>query len=206
MYEKVARRPSLLRLLLAGALVLAADPWAGHLGAIEVAPNPAQIQEALERGKAAAVARTPPDRLYAWFGGGDSLEPYGFLMTKLAGIAVMAAHFALRSKTPGQTDIQQILDDQALLVSVEIFGDHPTFAVDSYMVMVQGARTVKPVRVRFDGRASRSSAWPEAPAFRAKVVASFAYDQLDPQARTKLSVFPGDGGEVSFDLNFTQIE
>ena len=134
------------------------------------------------------------------------MEPHGFLMTKLAGVAVMAAHFALRSNTPAQTDIQQILDDQALLVSVEIFGDRPTFALDSYMVMVQGARTVKPVRVRFDGRASRTSVWPEAPAFRAKVVASFPYDQLDPQARTTLSVFPGEGGEVSFDLDFAQME
>jgi hypothetical protein len=176
------------------------------VAAIELQPTPDQIRTALERGKAAAVARQPPDRLYAWFGANDELQPRGFLMTKLVGLTVMSAHFALRSEIPNETEIEQILREPTLLVSVVVFGDRPTFAVDSYMVMVQRERTIKPVKVRFDGQASRTSVWPNAPAYRAKIVGSFRYDDLDPKAPTRLSVFPGGGKEVSFDLDFSKIE
>lgn len=174
--------------------------------AIEVQPTRAQIEAALERGRAAAVARIPPDRLYAWFGTPNELEPRGFLMTKMVGLTVLAAHFALRSATPTESEIARILEDRALLINVIMFGDGPNFAVDSYMVVEQGGRTIKPIKVRFDGQASRTSVWPQAPAYRAKVVASFPYEELDPRAKTKVLVFPNGGGEVSFELDFSQIE
>ncbi|MGH7165995.1 MAG: hypothetical protein ACREIS_10790, partial [Nitrospiraceae bacterium] len=107
---------------------------------------------------------------------------------------------------PSEAEIRQILEDKTLLVSVTIFGERPTFALDSYLVLVQGERTIKPVRVRFDGQASRTSVWPASPAFQAKVVASFSYADLDPLAKTRLSVFPSVGGEVAFDLEFSEIE
>ncbi|MGH7205583.1 MAG: hypothetical protein ACREI2_05170 [Nitrospiraceae bacterium] len=174
--------------------------------AIEVQPTRAQIEAALERGRTAAVARIPPDRLYAWFGTPNELEPRGFLMTKMVGLTVMAAHFALRSATPTESEIARILEDRALLINVIIFGDRPNFAVDSYIVVEQGGRTIKPIKVRFDGQASRTFVWPQAPAYRAKVVASFPYDELNPRAKTKVSVFPAGGGEVSFEIDFSQIE
>jgi len=174
--------------------------------AIDVQPTPRHIQAALERGKVAAQARMPPDRLYVWFGSNAELEPRGFMMTKMAGLSVMAAHFALRSETPTAMDVQHILDEKTLLVSVNIFGSSPTFAVDSYMVLTQGDKTVKPLNVRFDGQANRTSVWPQMPAYRARVVASFAYDDINPRAKTKISVFPAGGGEVAFDLDFATIE
>jgi hypothetical protein len=174
--------------------------------AIVVDPTPVQVESALQRGRAAADARTPPDRLYAWFGAADELAPRGFLMTKMAGLTVMSTHFALRSQTPGEPDIRQILEDEHLLISAMIFGGDPRFAVDSYMVLMQGGRTIKPVRVRFDGMAARTSVWPRSPAYRAKVVATFAYAEIDPQAKTVLAVFPGQGGELQFELDFSTIE
>jgi hypothetical protein len=169
-------------------------------------PSRAQINAALERGRAAAKAKTPPDQLYAWFGSSHDLEPRGFVMTKLVGLTVMSAHFALRSETPNENEINQILNDRALLVSVILFGERPDFAVDSYMVMTQGDRLIKPIKLRFDGTAARSSVWPQSPAYRAKIVASFAYADFDPRAPTRLSVFPARGGEVAFDLEFARIE
>lgn len=174
--------------------------------AIEVHPSPAQIARALERGRNAATARTPPDRLYAWFGSEEDLQPRGFLMTKMAGLAVMSTHFALRSQQPSEHDIRQILDEPTMLVSVTIFGDRPNFAVDAYVVMVQGGRSIKPTKVRFDGTAARTPVWPKAPAFKAKVVATFSYDEFDPTANTSLSIFPAAGGEISFTLDFARIE
>src|SRR5919106_716008 len=163
--------------------------------AVEVSPGQDQIAVALERGKAAAAARTPPDRLYAWFGSPEELEQKGFLMTKMAGLTVMSAHFALRGETPTGNDIRQILDERTLLISVTIFGDRPTFAVDSYMLLFQSEKVIKPLKVRFDGNAARTSIWPQRPAYRAKVVASFPYDEIAPRDKTRLSVFPAGGGE-----------
>ncbi|MGQ0811272.1 MAG: hypothetical protein ACT4OO_08615 [Nitrospiraceae bacterium] len=175
-------------------------------GAIEVQPSQVHIETALQRGKEAADKQIPPDQLYAWFGASDELRPRGFLMTKINGLVVMAAHFALRSQTPTQQDIAQILEAKTLLISVLMFGERPNFAVDSYMLLDQGGRIVKPVNVRFDGQASRTSVWPKSPAYRGKVVASFAYADFDPKAQTKLSVFPSEGGEVTFDLDFSRID
>lgn len=174
--------------------------------AIQVHPTPAQVQAALEQGRAAAAARVPPDRLYDWFGPATELAAHGFLLTKLGGIRVMAAHFALRAETPGPRDIQGLLDSETLLVTVVVFGDRPDFALNSYLLLIQGERTITPEQVRFDGRASRSAAWPGQPAYRAKVVASVPYADLDPSAPTRIAVFPGSGGEVSFHLDLSTIE
>ncbi|MEW6248148.1 MAG: hypothetical protein AB1555_15760 [Nitrospirota bacterium] len=174
--------------------------------AIEVQPTRVQIEAALQQGRAAAEKRIPPDQLYAWFGATDDLHPKGFLMTKLNGLVVMGTHFALRSATPTEQEIAQILNAKTLLVSVILFGDRPNFAVDSYMVLEQNGKTIKPLNVRFDGRAARTAVWPSSPAYRAKVVASFAYADLDPRAKTKLVVFPSGGGEVTFELDFAQID
>ena len=189
-----------------GALLWGCVLAANQAVAIESSPTADQIQAAIQRGKEAAEQRRSPDQLHTSFGSPDDLKPRGFLMTKLGGMLVMASHLALRSVTPSEQDIAQVLDNKHLLVNVVIFGDRPNFALDSYVVMEQGGQTVKPVNVRFDARAERSSVWPQTPAYRAKVVALFAYADFDPRAKTKLSVFPSGGGEVSFDLDFSAIE
>ena len=174
--------------------------------ALDVHPTPGRVAAALEEGRAAAALRTPPDRLYAWFGSTTELEPKGFLMTKLVGVRVMSAHFALRAVTPSDEELTRLLDEPTLLVGMTIFGAHLRFARDSYLVLVQDGRVIKPVRVRADGQATRTPVWPRAPAYQAKVVASFLYEELDPLARTTISVFPADGGELSFDVDFSRID
>lgn len=174
--------------------------------AIELQPTPEQIQAALERGKSAARQRQSPDQLYAWFGAGEDLAPRGFIMTKLGSLLVMANHLSLRDQTPTEQDITQVIANEQLLVSVVIYGDRVNFAADSYVVLEQDGRTVKPATVRFDARGDRTTVWPQQPAYRAKVIAQFPYADLDPRAKTKLTVFPSAGGQVSFDLDFAHIQ
>jgi hypothetical protein len=175
--------------------------------AIEVHPQPDQIVGAKERGYAAAIARTPPDRLYTWFGPDrGALTPRGFLMTKLDALAVMTAHFGLRGLSPSELDQDQVLAEPHLLVTITLFGDRPTFAVDSYVLLQQGKRTITPAKVRFDANATRIGTPPSSHAYQAKVVAFFAYTDFDPAAKSRLSVFPKDGGEVTFDLDFAAIQ
>ena len=174
--------------------------------AIEVQPAQTQVRQALDRGKEAAAHRQAPETLYARFGSGDDLHPGGFLVTKLGGLSVMATHLALRGLEPSAADLTQLIEAPTMLVSTVILGDSPSFAVNSYMVLDQGGRVVKPAMVRVDGQASRSQAWPESPKFRAKVVATFRYADFDPNAPTTIIIFPASGGEVRFTLSFADIE
>lgn len=191
-------------LLCVGVVALSCLPHVSAL-AIDVHPTVEQIQSALDQGKEAAQKRNPPDTFYVRFGATDELHSSGFLITKLGGLSVMAAHMALRGIQPSETDVTQVLEGQTMLVSTVIFGNAPNFAVDSYMVFDQGGTTIKPVTVRFDGFANRSAAWPESPRFKAKVIASFNYADFDPNAKTTITVFPANGGESSFSLNFGEI-
>ena len=174
--------------------------------AIEIQPSQDSIRSALDRGAEAAKQHQPPDTFYTRFGATDDLHPSGFLITKLAALSVMATHMGLRGVEPSEADIAQTLDGKTMLVSAVIFGNVGNFAVDSYMVLDQAGKTIKPVTVRFDGMASRSAAYPDPPRFKAKVVASFAYADFDPTAQTTISIFPANGGEVTFPIDFSQIK
>jgi hypothetical protein len=191
-------------LLCVGVVALSCLP---HVSAhaIDVLPTAEQIQTALDQGKEAAQKRSPPDMFYVRFGATDELHSSGFLITKLGGLSVMATHMALRGLQPSETDVTQVLEGQTMLVSTVIFGNVTNFAVDSYIVFDQGGKTIKPVTVRFDGFANRSAAWPESPRFKAKVIASFNYADFNPNANTTITVFPANGGESSFSLNFGEI-
>lgn len=126
-------------------------------------------------------------------------------MTKINGLTVMASHFGLRGETPSETEIQRILAEKTMLVSVTIFGETRTFADNSYIVLKQGEKLVKPLKVRFDVVAQRTKIWPKAPRYNAKVIGSFRYDAFDPKARTTIMVFPSKGSEVSFDVEFANV-
>jgi hypothetical protein len=173
--------------------------------AIEVQPSSEQIRAALDAGKAMAQQGGPPDSFYVRFGGKDDLHPAGFLITKLGALSVMATHMALRGLQPGEADVAQVIEAKTMLLSTVIFGNAPNFAVNSYMVLEQVGRTIKPVTVRFDGQANRSAAWPDSPRFKAKVVASFDYSDFDPHAKTTITVFPANGGETSFQVDFADM-
>ncbi len=66
----------------------------------------------------------------------------------------MATHMALRGLQPSQADVTQVLEGKTMLISTIIVGNTPNFAVDSYMVLDQGGKTIKPVTVRFDAQAN----------------------------------------------------
>ncbi len=202
------RRASKLRIgfWLAGSLVVVLWWGIDSSYAIEVQPTADQIQATVERGKQAAAEGLSPEQLHSWFGAGEELAPRGFIMTKLGSLLVMANHLSLRALSPTEQDIAQVMANENLLVNVQLYGDRVNFAADSYVVLEQAGRTVKPATVRFDARGDRTAVWPQQPAYRAKVIAQFAYAELDPRAKTTLTVFPSSGGQVSFELDFARIE
>jgi len=174
--------------------------------AIEVHPTAKQIQTAIDQGNEAAKKGRPPDSFYVRFGVSDEVHPKVFLITKIGALSVMATHMALRGLRPSESDVTQILESQTMSVSTVIFGNTPNFAVDSYMVLEQGERVIKPLTVRFDAKADRSVVWPKSPPFKAKVVASFRYADFDPKVQTTITVYPATGGESNFPMNFGEID
>lgn len=197
-------RRRLVATVLGGIAAVACFVLPSH--AILVQPTQEEIRAALDRGREAAQRQNPPDVFYARFGTNDELKPSGFLVTKLGSLSVLATHMALRGLDPSEADIAQVLQAPTMLISTVIFGNSPTFAVDSYMVLEQHGKTIKPVTVRFDAQANRSAVWPDAPRFKAKVVASFNYADFDPTAKTTITVFPANGGEVTFPVDFAAIK
>lgn len=178
----------------------------GPAAAIVVQPTDEQIRSVLVRGKEAARNHLLPDVLYPRFGEVGERRPSGFLATRLGSLAVMAAHMALRGLDPSPTEIAQILKEPVMLVTAVIWGDRPSFAVESYMVLSQGERVIKPVTVRFDGRASLERRDHDQSVYKAKVVGAFRYDEFDPMAVTTITVFPSHGDAVHFVLDFSQME
>jgi hypothetical protein len=191
-------------LLCVNVVVLTCFPHAAA-HAIDVHPTAEQVQIALDRGNEAARKQSSPDMFYVRFGATDELHSSGFLITKLGGLSVMATHMALRGQQPSEADVTQVLEGKSMLINTVIFGNKPDFAVDSYMVLTQGGKTIKPVTVRFDAQAHRSVVWPESPKFKAKVIASFNYADFDPKAKAAITVYPGTGGESNFTVDFFQI-
>lgn len=174
--------------------------------AIDVHPTAQQIQTALAQGKETAQKGQAPDSFYVRFGVADEVQPKGFLITKIGALSVMATHMALRGLQPSEADVTQVLEGNTMLISIVIFGNMPDFAVDSYMVLNQGEKTINPMMVRFDAQANRSVVWPKSPRFKAKVVASFNYADFDPKSKTSITVYPGTGGESSFSIDFSEIQ
>ena len=192
-------------LLSVGVVALSAFLYMPAYG-IDVYPTAQQIQAALEQGKAAAQKKMSPESFYVRFGVADEVQPKGFLITKIGALSAMATHMALRGMQPSEADVTHVLEEKTMFISVTIFGDTPDFAVDSYMVLNQEGKTIKPVTVRFDARASHSVVWPKSPRFKAKVVASFNYADFDPKAKATIAVYPGTGGESHFPINFNEID
>ncbi len=197
----VAEFPFLRSLLIAAGL---SAPALSH--GIEVQPTPEQIQDTVTRGQAAAAQGISPDQLHSWFGSEKDLAPRGFIMTKLGSLLVMANHLSLRALSPTEQDIDQVMANENLLINVVLYGERLNFAADSYVVLEQAGKTIKPATVRFDARGDRTTVWPQQPAYRAKVIAQFPYAEIDPRAKTTLSVFPSGGGHVSFELDFARID
>lgn len=180
--------------------------FVGSAVAIEVNPTQTQIQTALDRGRQAAVQHQAPQTFYTRFGGDDPAQPNGFLVTKLGGLSVVATHMALRGLEPSPADVAQVIEAPTMLVSATIIGESPSFAENSYMVLDQEGRVIKPLTVKADGRADRRTGQSASPEFHAKVIATFRYADFDPKARTTITIFPAHGGEIHFPLNFADIE
>ena len=173
--------------------------------AVQTNPDRNQVEQAVRRGIEFSQQNRPPNELYWHFGSHDQFEPHGFLVTKLSGLAVMSSHYGLRGEQPTEQDIQRIVSEKAMQVVVTVFGDSPDFARESYLLMKQNMKVVKPERIRFDAHARMVAQDQRGGVYEAKIVGLFPYSWFDPMSHTILAVFPGSGGEITFEVDFSTI-
>lgn len=176
-----------------------------HAHAVLPYPDHRQIEQALKRGRDFARQHQPPNQLYAHFGSIEKFQPQGFLVTKVSGLAVMSSHYALRGELPSEQDIQRVLGEEAMQVVVTVFGNSPAFAQGSYLLLEQDNQMIQPDRIRFDARARMVADDQGDPVYRAKIVGFFPYGAFEPESHAMLLVFPGLGGEIRFELDFSSI-
>ena len=168
-------------------------------------PDSNMVDRAVKKGLDFSQEHRPPNELYWHFGSTHEHEPRGFLVTKVSGLSVMAAHYALRGEHPTAQEIQQVLREEALQVVVTVYGDSPGFAQDSYLLLQQGEQVIKPDRIRFDARAREAGFDHRSFLYQAKIIGFFPYNLFKENSLTTLLVFPGAGGEIRFELDFSKI-
>ena len=175
--------------------------------AIVVHPTAEEVQVALDQGKEAAQRQSPPDTFLCSIRSHPTkFIPTGFFITKLGGLSVMATHMALRGIQSSEADVTQILEEP------DHAGQHHHLRECSQLRgrQLYGVRTGRE-NDQASHRAIRCTSPPqcrlaESPRFKANVVASFNYADFDPNAKTTITVYPANGGESSFHMNFDEID
>jgi len=81
-------------------------------------------------------------------------------------------------------------------------GDTADFAEDAQATLEQDGRQIKGEMAKPD-KAKKNA---EGPAYRGKIAASFAYGSFDPNAMTKITLYPKVGDAMSWDVDFSKIK
>jgi hypothetical protein len=100
--------------------------------------------------------------------------------------------------------IQKYLDNPNLEIEVQLCGDDEYFADGVQVALQQGSKTIKPVDVSPADKGRKNEG--QAPAYRSRFTARFAYDSFDPNAKTKVHIYFPDGKITEFDADFSKVK
>ncbi len=102
--------------------------------------------------------------------------------------------------------IQKYLDMPNLEVEVQLCGDDEYFAEGVQLAFRQGSKNIAPVDVSPAERGRKIELADKSAAFRSRFTARFAYDSLDPNAKTKILVSFPDGKMSEFEADFSKVK
>lgn len=180
---------------------------AGNAGAIEVSLDPAAVQKALDEGKQMKEVKTVPTRFGADLskdicGGGGEIQTKTVGLNRLGALIAADPARAERDKEQVDAAIKKTAEANRLKIVFDFCGDTADFAEDSQASLEQGGKLIKGEMAKPD-QARRNK---EGPAFRGKIAASFAYGSFDPQAPTKITLYPKMGDAMSWEVDFSKIK
>jgi hypothetical protein len=177
-------------------------------GAIVVDLNPAAVKQAIDDGKKMSDEdlKTIPTRFGADLkedlcGGGGEIRTKTVTLNRLGGAMARNPEQAEQDKAKIDEQIQKILDSKILRIAFDFCGDTAEFAEGSNATLEQGGKMIKGEMAKPD-RAKKNE---QGPAYRGKIVASFPYSSFDPNAATKITLYPPVGDAMSWDVDLSKI-
>ena len=196
---------------MSGVLAVAAV-WsftASPSGAIVVDLDPAAVKQAIEGGKKMTDEdlKTIPTRFGANLkedlcGGGGEIRTKTVTLNRLGGAIARNPEQAEQDKAKIDEQIQKILDAKVLRIAFDFCGDTADFAEGSSATLEQDGKMIKGEMAKPD-RAKKND---KGPAYRGKIVASFPYSSFDPNAVTKITLYPPVGDAMSWEVDFSKIK
>jgi hypothetical protein len=178
-------------------------------GAIVVDLNPAAVKQAIEDGKKMSDEdlKTIPTRFGADLkedlcGGGGEIRTKTVTLNRLGGAMARNPEQAQQDKAKIDEQIQKILDLKILRIAFDFCGDTAEFAEGANATLEQGGKMIKGEMAKPD-RAKKNE---QGPAYRGKIVASFPYSSFDPNAATKITLYPPVGDAMSWEVEFSKIK
>jgi hypothetical protein len=171
--------------------------------------NSAAVKQAIEDGKKMSDEdlKTIPTRFGANLkedlcGGGGEIRTKTVTLNRLGGAIARNPEQAEQDKAKIDEQIQKVLDSKVLKIAFDFCGDTADFAEGSSATLEQGGKMSKGEMAKPD-RAKKNE---KGPAFRGKIVASFPYGSFDPNAVTKITLFPPVGDAMSWEVDFSKIK
>ncbi len=177
-------------------------------GAILVELNPAAVKQAIEDGKKMSdeELKTISTRFGASLkedicGGGGAIRTKTVTLNRLGGAIARNPEQAEQDKAKIDEQVQKILEAKVLKIEFDFCGDTADFAEGATATLEQGGKMIKGEMAKPD-RAKKNE---KGPAFRGKIVASFPYSSFDPNAVTKITLFPPMGDAMSWEVDLSKI-
>lgn len=137
--------------------------------------------------------------------------PSAVLRTKRFWLEAFGRKEAMESKKQGkpirmpEKEIRDLLEMPYLVVEVQLCGDEQYFAEGAEIAFQQDSKNIYPVDI---GKAERGrkNPMPEGPEYRSRFTARFAYDDFDPNAKTKILVYFPDGRMLTIKADFSKVK
>ena len=176
-------------------------------GAIVVDLDPAAVKQAVEEGKQMKEVKTLPTRFGADLakdlcGGGGEIQTKTVGLNRLGALIAADPERAERDKEKVEEAIQKTSESKRLKIVFDFCGDTADFAEGASATLEQDGRMIKGEVAKPD-RARKNE---KGPAYRGKLSVSWMYGAFDPNAVTKITLYPALGDPMSWEVDFSKIK
>ena len=171
-------------------------------GPMETANSPEDVKKVLQQASLATRVGADPVK--------DPCGVSAILRTKRYRLEAFGRQEATESKKQKREVrmpdeyIQKVIDMPNLEIEVQLCGDDEYFAEGVQIALQQGTKTIKPVDVSPPDKGRKNEG--NGPPYRSRFTARFAYDNFDPNAKTKIVVIFPDGKLSEFETDFSKVK
>ncbi|MCX7990653.1 MAG: hypothetical protein N2999_01260 [Proteobacteria bacterium] len=130
----------------------------------------------------------------------DILKPYTFfydylpsvVYTKRLRLILYGTEKVLKKRNLVTTDIHNILQDPYLLIFLAVTSDTVDFLKGAKVYIEQNGRIIEPFNFKVPDVGERTNLWPNSPAYYFKILANFAYKDIDISKEARLIIKKDD--------------